>query len=525
MGKCVVCGKKGLFLRVNAYGRCKECDDKYRNEECERIKKEEENRLKSKNESEEKRLKAKIILFKIGDLYTELSKHRFKITEVTNKKDADFERKRCRDVYLEFYELLDKARNTENFDGLLLEYARKEDEEFRRRYNDLYLTIKERYNECIIIYKTKIDVFNSIMLQLRTDGSLFSMEWEKNISLTEIGVSNNKNNELYDENKKEFPDFSTSIKSKLFDTIPDCVITDIETSGLIYNKNSIIEIAAIKIVDSKVIDTYSSLIHRDKTLDGKIVSLTGITTQMLRECNKDLGTVMSEYREFVGELPLVGHNINSFDIKFINEAYIKTFGRAIENQCVDTLRLSYEYFLEAESHKLVDLANYANTPIGTSHRALGDCETTLYLYKFMMDIAATSFLDWSKKGKSVDETDMDYPKYIIKKYPVGMCYKYHNKLISSGYLETAKIDTILGTFKVPELKNILANNSMQTTGSKQTLIDRIIENIDVQSLDLPDVCIPTQKGVEHYEKYNAAVNDMVYRYLGMQSQNSTFDGY
>lgn len=33
MGKCNKCGKKGLFLFINAKGRCKECEEKYQQEE------------------------------------------------------------------------------------------------------------------------------------------------------------------------------------------------------------------------------------------------------------------------------------------------------------------------------------------------------------------------------------------------------------------------------------------------------------------------------------------------------------
>ena len=32
MAKCIACGKKGLFLKVNANGRCNECEEKLNKE-------------------------------------------------------------------------------------------------------------------------------------------------------------------------------------------------------------------------------------------------------------------------------------------------------------------------------------------------------------------------------------------------------------------------------------------------------------------------------------------------------------
>lgn len=296
-------------------------------------------------------------------------------------------------------------------------------------------------------------------------------------------------------------DISELSSDDIFDILPDCVITDIETTGLIYNKNSIIEIAAIKIIDGKISDTYSSFIHRDKPLNSKTTALTGITTSMLRECPKDLATVMFEYEHFIGDLPLVGHNILSFDIKFINEAYLKVFGQSISNKCIDTLKLSYEHFFEVESHKLNNLAEYANISTGTAHRALGDCETTLHLYKYMMCNAGSMLLKWSKKGKDTDVTNTNYPKYVTRKYPPESCYIFHQKLISSGYLIRSDVENTLSSFTKPMLLNILRSNDLPVGGNKSALITCIMENVNIQSLDLPTLYIPSKKGTTYLGKY------------------------
>lgn len=165
------------------------------------------------------------------------------------------------------------------------------------------------------------------------------------------------------------------------------VVTDIETSGLDCNVNSIIEISAIKVLNGEVVDNYSSLVHRESNLDPKIEALTGITTGMLKECPKTLDTVIKEYSDFIGEYPLIGHNISKFDILFIERAYKKALGVSVHNKCVDTLPLSKEYIRDSWNYKLQTLATHLNLSTNQAHRALSDCETTLELYKVICRIA------------------------------------------------------------------------------------------------------------------------------------------
>lgn len=50
MAKCEMCGKKGIFLKVNAWGRCEDCERKYRYQESVKFKVDYEKRLKEEEE-------------------------------------------------------------------------------------------------------------------------------------------------------------------------------------------------------------------------------------------------------------------------------------------------------------------------------------------------------------------------------------------------------------------------------------------------------------------------------------------
>lgn len=185
------------------------------------------------------------------------------------------------------------------------------------------------------------------------------------------------------------------------------VVTDIETSGLDYNISSIIEISAIKVLNGRVIERYSSLIHSERTLSQQIIELTGITTDMVRSCQKSLESVMEEYREFIGNYPLIGHNINKFDILFIDKAYKTVFGTSIKNKCVDTLSLSREYIRDSKNYKLQTLAKHLNLSVSCAHRALSDCETTLELYKAISGIAEEKRAKHDRIKAEMDTPDSD----------------------------------------------------------------------------------------------------------------------
>lgn len=518
MAKCIVCGKKGLFLKVNVYGRCKDCEERHKQEEKIKMQKEQEHmRLLAEAREREKREKAESYFNQLSQIITMV-----KDFDSETSYTAEEMMQKCDDLIV----LLKKYTEYEYFD-LIVKQNMTDGSDLDKTVGFVWVLPLAAY------FPTKVPDYLKTMIQYLTDDAV---KWEKRWSNRAKGIEEDdalhkirlltKSNMEKSKNKKDTgsiqekdPQVSKNlspvepvVREKIdnYELLPDCIVTDIETSGLVYNRNSIIEIAAIKIIDGKIHDTYSSLIHRDKPLDSKVASLTGITTSMLRDCDYSLSTVMSEYREFVGDLPLVGHNIKSFDIKFINAAYAQLGENLLSNPCIDTLKMSYEYFFDANSHKLGDLARFANIPVGTSHRALGDCETTLNLLKCMADIGAVSILKWSKNGKEYTGSDEIYPIYAKKNYPENICFKFHQKLISTGYLIEADKKVVLNSiYKIPDLQALLSRHNLPTKGTKKALVDRIVENLDIQELNLPTIYVPSEKGNAHFEKYQNAINEMV----------------
>lgn len=156
------------------------------------------------------------------------------------------------------------------------------------------------------------------------------------------------------------------------------VIFDIETTGLDFKSDKIIEIGAIKVINNEIVEEFNYLINPQVDLNDTIISITGITNDMLKNKEK-IDTVLPKFIEFIENYPLLAHN-NSFDLSFINEAINNLKLDRLKNTMVDTLELSRKYLTHMYNHKLETLKKYYNIK-EVSHRAVGDCKTTNYVYQ------------------------------------------------------------------------------------------------------------------------------------------------
>ena len=89
-----------------------------------------------------------------------------------------------------------------------------------------------------------------------------------------------------------------------------------------------------------------------------------------------------------------------------------------------------------------------------------------------------------------------YPSYFKYDYKVNDPTKHMRQLIAEGYLTAAPAEMALAKWKVDELKNILVANGQSDKGKKDALIQRIVENVDLTSIKLAEIYVPTEKGLE-----------------------------
>ncbi len=146
---------------------------------------------------------------------------------------------------------------------------------------------------------------------------------------------------------------------------------DIETTGFNRATDRIIEIAAIEYQMGKKVAEFEMLVNPEMELPRKIVSLTKISQEEV-DCAPTLSAVIPRFLEFIGDKLLLGHNICSFDIPFLE----CQMGMSIENRLMDTLDLVKQYFPGLPSYRLSYLKDTLQLNCNESHRALADSETT-----------------------------------------------------------------------------------------------------------------------------------------------------
>lgn len=159
------------------------------------------------------------------------------------------------------------------------------------------------------------------------------------------------------------------------------VILDIETTGLSCSENSIIEIAAIKVKNGKISDKFESLINPGCTIPPFITNLTGISNSMVcsAPCVND---VLEKFVCFVENLPLIAHNA-SFDMRFIHHNLSKC-GLEINNEVIDTLKLSRQLYPHFPSHKLGIVADNLGVKVQNAHRAMADVDILHNVFDIMV---------------------------------------------------------------------------------------------------------------------------------------------
>ena len=157
------------------------------------------------------------------------------------------------------------------------------------------------------------------------------------------------------------------------------IVLDIETTGLNFKNDQIIEIAALKVDNGDITDNFSRLIFVDKLLPDKITGLTGITNVMLQQNGSPLENVLKEFLTFIEDNPVVCHNA-AFDINFLQEKLRKCQYKLLKNKVIDTLPLARKKINCLKGYKLADVAEYYEIYSHQLHRALSDCQLTYEIF-------------------------------------------------------------------------------------------------------------------------------------------------
>jgi len=163
------------------------------------------------------------------------------------------------------------------------------------------------------------------------------------------------------------------------------LIVDVETTGLSAEEDEIIEIGAIIVNKRDAEAEFHSLIRAKMNIPKHIVSLTGISDEILQREGRQLGDVLGEFLLFAGDLPVVSHNAD-FDYGFLRASCERCGLPLFSNRSIDTLTLAKRLISDAKNYKLETLLTHLGIEVVSVHRSRDDCFSTKQLFEKLIEI-------------------------------------------------------------------------------------------------------------------------------------------
>ena len=215
----------------------------------------------------------------------------------------------------------------------------------------------------------------------------------------------------------------TNSKGQSIDTTY-CVL-DLETTGFSAITEKITEVGIMKIKNGEVLDEFSCFVNPEKHIPERVTEVTNITDDMVKDA-ETIDKVFPKILDFIEDSVLVAHNA-PFDIGFLKQN-AKNLGYEFNYTYIDTLSLAKDLFPDYKKYKLGKIAENLGIKVEVAHRALDDVDTTVKVFKVMIDML-------KKRGaKKVEEIDEVSATEEAKKEEYKKLKTYHAIILAKNYI-------------------------------------------------------------------------------------------
>ena len=168
----------------------------------------------------------------------------------------------------------------------------------------------------------------------------------------------------------------------------NAVVFDLETTGLSPERDSIVELGALKIVAGRVIEDqpYQTLVcpqnpwGEPMSIPWRAQSIHGISDAMVCEA-PTIAEVLPDFLEWMGNLPVVAHNVG-FDSGFMRVAAQRHGLTWRPRAEICTVQMSRRAFPNERRHNLDALSQRLGLEVvpDERHRSMGDVRLTAAAY-------------------------------------------------------------------------------------------------------------------------------------------------
>jgi len=260
-------------------------------------------------------------------------------------------------------------------------------------------------------------------------------------------------------------------------TLEQFVSIDLETTGLKAGVDEIIEVGIAKFDLLGNYQEFQTLVRPESRLTRFISNLTGLADKDLRDAPM-FDEVRTEVMDFIGDLPIIGHNIQ-FDIDFLKAQGIRT-----TNINFDTWELGALLLPTAEKLNLASLAELLGVQTERSHRALDDaiCARDIFivLYQRLQQLPDRTLADMKMFLSRSDSSIITLLPPTSKPRTNNESYfDFQTKTATSNVKVNSEADTSRESYSVSEIWNFAEQTQTlladYTPRVNQQLMSEVIE--------------------------------------------------
>ena len=177
-------------------------------------------------------------------------------------------------------------------------------------------------------------------------------------------------------------------------------VVDLETTDKDPRYCDIVEVAAARVRNGVIVETYSRLVHPTlEPITPKAQATHHITPEMVADA-PTFATIAPELCDFLGDDLLVAHNGLVFDFPILKRRLAEA-DRKLNNVLFDTLPFARQLYADradVKRFRLEDLAALYGIDAGTAHRALDDVKTLAQVFERMQ-------MDYTERRSATLGTD------------------------------------------------------------------------------------------------------------------------